>query len=63
MSFLNIYTSLKDIFNAKNIQGVIIDLRGNHGGDMRPMLGAISPFLHDGKVLSFVSKQKQTSVI
>ncbi len=30
---------------------------------MRPMLGAILPFLHDGKVLSFVSKQKQTSVI
>lgn len=58
-----IHTSLKDISNAKNIQGVIIDLRGNHGGDMRPMLGAISPFLHDGEIFSFVSKEKETSVI
>lgn len=57
-----IHTSLIDISNSKNLQGVIIDLRGNSGGDMRPMLGAISPFLHNGKIVSFVSKKQETPV-
>ena len=31
--------------------GVIVDLRGNRGGDMAPMVAALSPLLPDGEVL------------
>lgn len=36
-----------------NMQGVIIDLQNNTGGDMGPMIAAISPLLPDGEVLDF----------
>ena len=32
-------------------KGVIIDLRGNQGGDMAPMIAALSPLLPDGDIL------------
>ena len=31
--------------------GVIVDLRGNRGGDIAPMIAALSPLLPDGEVL------------
>ena len=34
--------------------GVIIDLRGNRGGDLAPMIAALSPLLPDGDVLGTV---------
>lgn len=34
-------------------RGWVVDLRGNHGGDMWPMLGAVSPLLDEGQVVSF----------
>lgn len=34
--------------------GAIVDLRGNDGGDMGPMVAGVSPLLPDGVVLSFV---------
>ncbi|QIS42510.1 hypothetical protein GW571_10375 [Clavibacter capsici] len=34
-------------------RGWIVDLRGNHGGDMWPMLAALSPLLDEGQVMSF----------
>lgn len=35
--------------------GAIVDLRGNDGGDMGPMVAGLSPVLPDGTVLEFVS--------
>ncbi|MFT2753730.1 S41 family peptidase [Clavibacter sp. Sh2088] len=34
-------------------RGWIVDLRGNNGGDMWPMLAALSPLLDEGQVMSF----------
>ncbi|OUE28115.1 Peptidase family S41 [Clavibacter michiganensis] len=34
-------------------RGWVVDLRGNHGGDMWPMLAALSPLLDEGQVMSF----------
>lgn len=35
------------------IKGAIVDLRGNTGGDMGPMIGAVAPLLPDGTLLEF----------
>ena len=43
-------------------RGVIVDLRGNTGGNMYPMIASVSPLLPDGIVLKFQSR-KQTSPI
>lgn len=37
----------------EEIRGVILDLRDNTGGDMGPMVAAVSPLLDDGTVLQF----------
>ncbi|WP_244311015.1 S41 family peptidase [Corynebacterium hindlerae] len=42
--------------------GAIIDLRGNGGGDMGPMLGGLSPLLPNGTALEFVSRTATTQV-
>lgn len=39
--------------HAGEIKGVIIDLRGNTGGDMGPMVAAVSAFLEDGELMYF----------
>lgn len=41
---------LREHMDAK---GVIIDLRGNQGGDLAPMIAALSPLLPDGDVLGY----------
>jgi carboxyl-terminal processing protease len=41
--------------SAQNPAGWIVDLRGNTGGDMWPMLTGIGPILGDGAVGSFVA--------
>ncbi|WP_042473067.1 S41 family peptidase [Bacillus ndiopicus] len=46
-------TVLQEIKNNMNIKGAIIDLRGNTGGDMGPMITAVSPFLKDGDLVYF----------
>ncbi|WP_120339037.1 S41 family peptidase [Cryobacterium soli] len=33
--------------------GWVLDLRGNHGGNVWPMLAAVAPLLSDGQVMSF----------
>lgn len=42
--------------------GAVVDLRGNVGGDMGPMVAGISPLLPDGPALSFVSRFGTTDV-
>ena len=34
-------------------KAVVVDLRGNHGGDMGPMVAAVSPLLPDGELMHF----------
>lgn len=45
-----VYSFLKE---NHSVEGVILDLRNNRGGDMGPMLASISPLLPDGETLSF----------
>lgn len=47
----SVYDEIRN--HANEIKGVIIDLRGNTGGDMGPMVAAVSPFLPDGELMSF----------
>lgn len=42
--------------------GAIVDLRGNDGGDMGPMVAGLSPLLPDGTALEFVSRMNTTQV-
>ncbi len=46
-------TAVEGLRRMPNVRGAVIDLRGNTGGDMGPMLAAVAPFLPDGEVLSF----------
>lgn len=46
--------------DAQATCGWIIDLRDNSGGNMWPMLGAVSPLLPMGKVGAFVDKKNQS---
>lgn len=43
--------------------GVIVDLRGNSGGDMGPMVAGLSALLPDGTVLEFVGPRWTTEVV
>ncbi|MDO5511370.1 S41 family peptidase [Corynebacterium sp.] len=43
--------------------GAVLDLRGNSGGDMGPMLAGLSPLLDDGVVLQHVSRFDTTDVV
>ncbi|WP_424464354.1 S41 family peptidase [Pseudoclavibacter helvolus] len=43
--------------------GFIIDLRGNSGGNMYPMLGAVSPLFDTAEVANFVDRNGVTSAI
>lgn len=42
-----------------SIKGWIVDLRGNGGGNMWPMLAGLNPIIEDGTVGYFVSKAKR----
>lgn len=46
-----------------NAQGVIIDLRGNHGGNMYPMVAAVSPLIKDSIILRFQSGGRHIKVM
>lgn len=46
-------TVVEALRRMPDVRGAVIDLRGNTGGDMGPMLAALSPLLPDGQPLSF----------
>lgn len=48
--------------HTNDCKGVIVDLRDNTGGDMGPMLAAVSPLLPDGTLMSFDIKGNQSKV-
>jgi carboxyl-terminal processing protease len=43
--------------------GWIVDLRGNTGGDMNPMLSGVAPLLPDGPALSFATRAGEKTVV
>lgn len=55
-------TLMTGLKKANDYQGIIIDLRGNRGGDMGPMLAGLSPLLEDGELLSFVYGENEVPV-
>ena len=44
------------------LQGAIIDLRGNRGGNMYPMIAAVHRFLPDDVILKFSSRTRPMSI-
>ena len=44
------------------MQGAIIDLRGNRGGNMYPMIAAVHRFLPDDVILKFSSRKRPMSI-
>lgn len=52
------------VLNAipNTLQGVIIDLRGNRGGNMYPMIAAVHRFLLDDVILKFSSRKRPMSI-
>lgn len=44
---------LEALNKNKEIKGIVIDLQENTGGDMGPMITAVSPLLPDGEILYF----------
>ena len=53
-------TVLNDLPDA--LQGAIIDLRGNRGGNMYPMIAAVHRFLPDDVILKFSSRKRPMSI-
>lgn len=53
-------TVLNDLTDA--LQGAIIDLRGNRGGNMYPMIAAIHRFLPDDVILKFSSRKRPMNI-
>ena len=45
-----------------DLNGAIIDLRGNRGGNMYPMITAVHRFLPDDVILKFSSRQRPMSI-
>jgi len=44
------------------LQGVVIDLRGNTGGNMYPMIAAVHRFLPNDVILKFKSRKRTTNI-
>ncbi len=53
---------LEFLRDHKEPMGRVIDLRGNTGGNMYPMIAAISPLLPDGVVLRFKGRKRTTPI-
>ena len=51
----SIHQSIRNHDTAKDVIGWIVDLRGNGGGNMWPMLAGVGPILGDGPVGHFVN--------
>lgn len=53
---------LKGLQDNQDVEGIILDLQNNTGGDMGPMITAISPLLPDGEILYFSLRNGETPV-
>ena len=59
---LYIHTVFDWLQEHLDAQGVIVDLRENTGGNMYPMITAVSPLLPDGDILKFKSRKRTTPI-
>jgi len=53
----NIQTMIRQLDIGHTIKGWIVDLRGNSGGNMRPMIAGLGPLLGNDSLGYFISKQ------
>lgn len=58
----SIRSQIKKIDTQNNINNWIVDLRGNNGGDMWPMLGGLNALINDGTVGYFVGKKNKKNI-
>lgn len=56
-------TLARGLTDGENVCGAVVDLRGNTGGDMGPMLTGLSPLLPDGEALRFVAGENSSPVV
>ncbi|WIM72527.1 hypothetical protein QP028_00360 [Corynebacterium suedekumii] len=49
--------------DGDDVCGAVVDLRGNTGGDMGPMVAGLSPLLPDGVALRFVAGENSSPVV
>ena len=59
---LYLHTVLDFLQEHLDGKGVIVDLRDNPGGNMYPMIAAVSPLLPDGVILKFKSCKRTTPI-
>lgn len=45
-----------------DVQGVVIDLRGNGGGDMYPMISSVHRFIPEGDIISFRNRKSTMNI-
>lgn len=55
---LYIHRVLDFLHGHLDAKGVVLDLRGNTGGNMWPMISAVSPLLPDGVILRFKGRSR-----
>lgn len=58
----NIRSQIKKIDTQNEINSWVVDLRGNNGGDMWPMLGGLNALINDGTVGYFVGKKNEKDI-
>jgi len=57
-----VHTVLGFLQEHQDAKGVVLDLRHNYGGNMYPMIAAISPLLPDGIILRFKGRKRTSPV-
>lgn len=55
---LYIHVVLDFLLAHRDARGVVLDLRGNTGGNMGPMISSVSPLLPDGIILRFKARTR-----
>ena len=59
---LYIYTVSDFLRQHHDAKGVIVDLRGNTGGNMYPMIASVGALIPDGIIISFKSRKRTTPI-
>lgn len=59
---LYVHTVLDFLAAHQDAKGVVLDLRDNRGGNMYPMIAAVSPLLPDGIILRFKGRKRTVPV-
>jgi C-terminal processing protease CtpA/Prc len=59
---LYVHRVLDFLHGHLDAKGIILDLRGNTGGNMGPMIASVSPLLPDGIILRFQGRTRTTPI-